>query len=140
MTALEYSSLKVKFMRINIKGTNIELTDELRAHIMEKFSALERFFPDLEADSIITEIEVGKPSQHHRKGDVYRCGVTMEIEGTVLTAEETRGTPHEAIDLVREEIERQIRKLKAKQRDRFLRRARKAARGMKLFRMFRKDE
>ena len=120
-------------MRINIKGTNIELTDDLRSYIIDKFGVLERLFPDLPADGITVEIEIGKPSQHHRKGQVFRCGAVANIEGSVLSADEMRETPQEAIDIVKDEIEQQAKKLKAKQRDRFLRSARKAARGMKVF-------
>ncbi len=127
-------------MRINIKGTNIELSETLRSYIMEKIGGLERFFPDIDEDGIVADVEIGKPSQHHQKGDVYLCDVTMEIQGTILRAEECRETPQEAIDMVKDDIERQARKLKAKRRDTYLRRARKAARRMKLFRFFRREE
>lgn len=127
-------------MNINIKGTQIDLTPELRSYIMEKFGALQRFFPDVDEDAILADIEVGKPSGHHRKGDVYICKINLEIDGEMLRAEESRETPQEAIDMVKDEIERRVRKLKAKRRDKFLRRARKAARRMKGWRFFGRGE
>jgi putative sigma-54 modulation protein len=131
--------LRTLSMKITIKGTNIELTPELREYIMEKFGALERYFQDSDPDTVVADVEIGKPSQHHRKGDVYLCEINVRVGGTLLRAEELRSSIHEAVDLVRDEIERQARRLKSKRRAQFLRRARKVTRAMKYFRFGRKE-
>jgi len=125
-------------MTINIKGTNIQLTQDLQEYIFEKFGQIDRYFPGVSPDGITADVEIGKPSQHHRKGDVYLCDITLSIGGITMHAEEYRETPHDAIDTVKDEIERQAKKMKAKRRDKFLRRARKSARELRMLKWFRR--
>lgn len=121
-------------MRIKIQATNIKLTTELKDYAAEKIISLERFLPKFDPDSIIAEIELEGPSRHHRKGEVFRCEVNLSIGGKLLRAEERGELMTEAIDGARDEIERQVRKKKEKERTKFLRGARKFARRLKLFR------
>lgn len=121
-------------MRITVKASNISLTPELREYALEKIGSLERFFKDTDPDSILVEIEIGRPSQHHRKGEVFRCEVNVSVGKRLLRAEELAETMVGAIDLAYDEIRREVKKMQAKWRDQFLRAARKLARRFKFFR------
>jgi ribosomal subunit interface protein len=121
-------------INITIKATNAKLTDELRSYVLEKFGALGRFFENADPDTVSADVEVGRPSEHHRKGQVCRCEINLRVGGTLLRAEDEGETMYEAIDKVRDAIEREARKLKSKRRALFLRHARTFARRLKSFR------
>lgn len=121
-------------MRIAIRATNINLTPELRKYALEKIGSLERFFKDTAPDSVIVDIEIGRPSRHHRKGEIFRCEVNVSLGKRLLRAEERAASVKGAIDLVRDEIQREAKKLRARRQDQFLRAARKIARRFKFFR------
>lgn len=94
-------------MRITeIKGTNMELTEAIKAYVEEKLMSLEkmceRYVPcDL-------AVEVGKTSNHHQKGDIYLAEVTMSIPGETLRAETEKDDLYAAIDQVKDDLKRQI--------------------------------
>lgn len=120
-------------MRIRVKATNIDLSPDVKNYAIEKITSLERFLPDIQSDSIITEIELGRPSKRHRTGEVFRCEVNLTINGKLLRAEEKGRTIIEAIDKVRDEIEGRVRKTKDKRQTNILRSARKAVGRFKFF-------
>jgi ribosomal subunit interface protein len=103
-------------MNISIKATNLSLTSELKEYAEEKIGALERLLPKQSADAVKVDVEIGKPSKHHRKGEVFRCEVNVTMGKILLRAEEPGQTPFESIDRVRDEIEREVKKMKSKRR------------------------
>lgn len=92
----------------------MELTEAIRAYAEEKASGLEKFIHD---DSATLAIEVGKSSNHHNKGPFMRCEMNLVLSGTVLRSEEEREDLYEAIDVVRDELKRQILDRKERQVD-----------------------
>jgi ribosomal subunit interface protein len=85
-------------MRITkIKATNMEMTDAIRTFVEEKLMALE---PKLErfGESVALDVEVGKTTQHHRKGDVFRCEIQSMFPGKkLIRAEKTNDDLYKAI-------------------------------------------
>ncbi len=120
-------------MKERVVAKNIELEPEIKLYVKEKLKSLEKYFPDISSDEIIAEIDLGRPSKHHRKGDVFRCEINLTISGNLLRAEERGNTLIEVIDRASGEIDRQARKTKEKQKTKFLRGARKLARKIKFF-------
>lgn len=100
---------------ISIKSTGIEFTDAVRVAINKKLLALEKFTEKMRPVAELM-IEVGKPSQHHRKGDVFYAEATLCVPNAVLRAESTAETLYAAIDAVRDDLLRQIKKHKGKLR------------------------
>jgi len=69
-------------MDIRIKATKIELTPEIEASIQDKIGGLEKYF-----DNIIgCEVEVGKTTNHHRKGEIFFAEANLEVPKTVIRA------------------------------------------------------
>jgi len=97
-------------MQINIKTKNITLTDPLREYIDEKIGSLEKFLQGVEP--LIIEVEVGKTSKHHNKGDVFRAEVQIEIPGKLLRAEAVKDDIRKAIVAVKDNLKVQIKKYK----------------------------
>ena len=70
-------------MKFQIKSTNIVLTESLRNYIEEKIGKCERFI-QLENFPLKAYVEIEKITDHHRKGDIFRAEVNMELPGKLL--------------------------------------------------------
>lgn len=102
-------------MRLNIKATNIELTTAIRDYVEEKIGfGLERLL-DSSDTSVLTDVEVGKTTRHHQKGDIFRAEVNLHMAGVNLRAEAEAEDLYSAIDLVQDEISREITSRRQKQ-------------------------
>ena len=97
---------------IQIFGSNIELTDDIKEHIKRELKNLEKFHDGRVAPSI--KVEVGRTTGHHQKGKIFRAEINMPAFGRMLRAEEAAENIHTALNIVKEEIERQIKKFKEK--------------------------
>lgn len=103
-------------MKITIKATNIELTEDLKSFVEEKINSLEKYI-----DGVLEAfVEVGKVTEHHQKGDFFRAEVDLRVPGEILRSEATAEDIQIAINRVKEELQRQIdtyrNKQQAKQR------------------------
>lgn len=97
---------------IQIFGSNLELTEDIKEHIRRELKNLQKFHDHQVAQSI--KVEVGKITAHHKKGKVYRAEINMPAFGRMLRAEEAAENIHTAINIVKEEMERQIKEFKEK--------------------------
>lgn len=105
-------------MNYNIKGTEIEITDELRSYAEKKLAAAEKFLqgdPTAHAD-VECEYAPG------RDGVKYRAEFTVSASGEVYRAHEWANTMHEALDAAAGNLSRELRRDK-KKRQHVLRRA-----------------
>lgn len=109
----------------SIKGTNVELTASIIDTIEKKLLSLakltERMGPATELS-----VEVGKTTKHHKKGPVWRAEATLAVPGKVLRAEVTDIGLYGSIDLLKDDLERQIKAYKEKGRAKVRRGARLA--------------
>lgn len=94
-------------MKINIKATNITLTDAIRDHLNEKLHLLEKILPPGD-ESVIIDAEVGKESRHHKAGEIFKAEVNLHFSGNYLYANAADEDLYAAIDAVRDDITRQI--------------------------------
>lgn len=91
----------------------MELTEAIKDYVNEKIGGLEKFFDNI----IEAKVDVGKTSNHHQKGDVFRAEVNLDVpEKYVLRAEATREDLYMAINEVKDDLQRQIKKYKEKMR------------------------
>lgn len=92
-------------MNINIKATNIELTDTISNYINKRLSSLEKFIKD---EDIFIYAEVGKTTNHHKQGDVFRAEFNIDFSGIKFYAFSEKEDIYEAIDIAKSEIIRKI--------------------------------
>lgn len=97
----------------NIKATNIELTDAIRTYAMEKLSDVEKLL-DPHDTSVYAQIEVGKTTQHHKQGEVFRAEINLSLAGGSLRAESEQEDLYAALDEVKDELKREVRKFRGK--------------------------
>jgi len=95
-------------MKYSTKATGIELTPAISDYCDKRFSAFDRFVSSLSPDAVKCEVEVGKTTQHHKSGDVFRAEVNLHIEGKNFYAVSEKDDLYAAIDEVKDEIVRQI--------------------------------
>lgn len=88
---------------------NLELTPDVEGYLEEKIGKLEKFCDDL----IGVRVDLSK-DMHHRKGEVFRCEVNIHVTRRILRAEESATDLKAAIDIVQEELLRQIEKYKGR--------------------------
>lgn len=103
-------------MQVDIKTKNIELTDAIRSAVEEKMSSLEKKVERF-GESVTAEVEVGKTTHHHHKGDVFRAEVHVRLPGKLVYAENTNEDLYAAVNQAKREAERQIIDYKEKLRD-----------------------
>lgn len=106
-------------MKINIKATGIELTPAISDYVYKKVSMIEKFLPgDIDKSSledIVAQVEVGKPSEHHKAGEgVFRAEVHLSGGGLDVYAVSKEADLYAAIDIVKDEISRNLSELKGK--------------------------
>lgn len=115
-------------MKTNIKATGLELTPALRAYLEEKLTHVERFI-DPGDQSVIANVELGKPSQHHQSGEVFKAEINLHISGGDLYASTEESDLYAAIDIMKDEIISVIKTRKDKQNT-LLRRGGRRIKGM----------
>jgi putative sigma-54 modulation protein len=94
-------------MQVDIKATGMELTEAIRAFIQEKMDMLDartvRF-----GDVVRSEVEVGRTSLHHKKGEIHRAEIHVRLPGKVVYVESSHEDLYTAINQARKEAEREI--------------------------------
>ncbi len=104
-------------MKIIIKKTKITLTPALVNFLKVKLAKVEKFLPDNLKKELPTElfVELGKPSLHHLKGDVFYAELQLTLPGKVLLrAKSKQSDLRKAILEAQEKIIRQLEKYKEK--------------------------
>ena len=102
-------------MKINIKATGFELTPSLKIYIEDKLGGLAKFVKRFDEEGIVEIwLEVGRTTQHHHKGGVFRAEVDLRLPKQVLRAEKESDDIHTAIDMVRDTLHSEIEKYKTR--------------------------
>ncbi|OGF62518.1 ribosomal subunit interface protein [Candidatus Giovannonibacteria bacterium RIFCSPLOWO2_01_FULL_44_40] len=112
-------------MRVLLKGTNIKLLESTREYVDTKLVKMTKKFLARDNEPIALNIEVGKTTRHHKTGKVFRAETNLKIGKTLLRAEALGESLNEAIDLLEEELEREIKKFKERKRALMLKGARR---------------
>lgn len=88
-------------MKINIKATGIELTPAISDYVSKKISALEKYIKNSDA---VAQVEVGRSTQHHKSGEIFRAEVHVAGSGLDLYAVSEQSDLYAAIDIVKDDI------------------------------------
>lgn len=98
-------------MNIALTAKNIEITEAIRAFVDDKIGGLEKVLGHSEVSA---SVEIGKPSKHHRSGDVFYAEVNLKMGGNLLRSEAQRDDLYAAIVEAKDELQTQIKKFKDK--------------------------
>jgi ribosomal subunit interface protein len=98
-------------MNTNIKATNMELTEAINDYVNKRLSSISKF---VKGGEFSVNVEVGKTTNHHKQGDVFRAEFNIEISGEKFYTFSEKEDLYSAIDDAKEEIVRQITSKKDK--------------------------
>lgn len=101
-------------MTVSLKGTGIEITQSIREYLDEKIVRLVQKLAKKSDEIIKLDLEVGRTTRHHRHGKIFRAETKLSIGSNVFYADAVGENLHEAIDLLEEELRREIKKFKNK--------------------------
>lgn len=110
-------------MKINLQGKNFELTETIKDYVLKRITDLEKLLSTIETGGgeVLVNFEVGKSSKHHKSGIVFHSDCLINIDGKKFYASSDKEDIYQAIDEIREELFREIRKNKERKRTLFKR-------------------
>jgi ribosomal subunit interface protein len=108
-------------MKMNIKATGIELTPAVLGYAHKRLSKIGKY---LEGDPVMA-VELGKSTEHHKKGEIFRAEVRIAGSGADFYAEKETSDIYRAIDEVKDEVIHEITRVKGKKLSLMRRGARK---------------
>lgn len=83
-----------------IKTTNMDLTDSLREYVEKRVSTFEKFS---KGDSS-AYVEVGKTTNHHKSGDVYKAEINLTLDGKTYRSTIETTDLYAAIDEAKDDL------------------------------------
>lgn len=103
-------NLPFKKVRVTVRRKNIDITPALQAYIeLKMLKPVRRLVEKVALQALpILDLELGRSTRHHRKGKVYHAEAGLSLDGTLLRAEADDEDIRTAIDLLEEELEREI--------------------------------
>ncbi len=119
-------------MKIILKGKDFEITDSVEDYLRKKIKSLEKLFKNYDEELMKVEMEVGRTTRHHQTGDIFRAEINLSVGGKLFRAESERDDIFAAIDEVRDDLEREIKKFKTKKETISIRGARSFAKQFKI--------
>lgn len=93
-------------MKLNIRGSKIEITDAIKSYLEGKIQKLDKYFEKPE--------EISATIVAKTKGIDQTIEITIPIKKAILRVEESNKDLYSSIDLAVDKLERQIRKNKTK--------------------------
>ena len=98
-------------MQIEVKGRNLQVTDEMREHIDRRFEKIAKQVSELATlDLEVADVNV--------PGDPIAAEAVLTVKGTQLRAKEVSKDAKHAINLVGDNMERQVKRHREKRRGR----------------------
>ena len=107
-------------IKINVKATNVDLTDEIHDYVVQKITNLGKLlqgFQDQGAE-VLVQFEVAKTTNHHQSGEkLFRadCNIAINGVGDFYSSQEEQDL-FAAIDGVKDKLFREIKRGKNKKR------------------------
>ncbi|MFC1663881.1 ribosome hibernation-promoting factor, HPF/YfiA family [Patescibacteria group bacterium] len=100
-------------MKFSLKTTNLELTPDIYGHLEKTINSLDKFIENV--DSVVQAwVEIGRISQHHRSGKIYRVEVQIRLPGKSVRSEAVAKTIFQAINEVKDKLQRELKQYKGK--------------------------
>ena len=111
-------------MKLNLKNKDLKITPAIENYLQKKIASLEKFVKKFNQDLIKADAELGRTTRGQKTGEIFRAEINLVIGGQFFRAEAASDNLYAAIDEVRDDLERQIKKFSAKKSTIFIRGAR----------------
>ncbi len=103
-------------MILNIKATKTTLTAGLREYVEKKLKPLDKLIGG-DADKAMVRVEIGRTTNHHKKGEVYRAEIKISMGKANLYADASDEDIYAAIDAAKDEVLSELKSFKTKTSD-----------------------
>ncbi len=100
-------------MSINIKTTNISAETEAEQYLMKKLESLNKLV-DFNADNVTAHAELGKTTNHHKSGDIFRAELNLKMGKASFRSVSEKEDIHAAIDAMKDQLAQEIKTEKDK--------------------------
>jgi putative sigma-54 modulation protein len=100
-------------MRIDVKGRNLPVTDDVRAHVQARFRKVSRQVSEL----AVLEVEIYE-ERNPANPDRHVAEVTLHLKGVTLRARDASPELTHSINLCADELARQVKRHRVKRRKR----------------------
>jgi ribosomal subunit interface protein len=101
-------------MQIKTKATNIVLNSEIEDYLSKKIDSVSKILTD--NDNLLFEVELGRTTNHHQTGDIFRAEINLSFDGNHFRAESENADLYSAIDEARDDISNALRSFKNKKK------------------------
>ncbi|MBI2035636.1 MAG: ribosome-associated translation inhibitor RaiA [Candidatus Liptonbacteria bacterium] len=102
-------------MRITVKATKLVLTPALNVFIEKRLARLSKLLKSWDdRGSVLLRVEVARTTRHHKKGDVFRAEVNLDMPSKVLRAEAENNDIRIAVNEAYKKLEGEVKKIKGK--------------------------
>lgn len=95
-------------MKVNIKATHTKLTPAVEDRIARVYERLEKLANVGDPEALKCDVEVGKITEHHRKGNIFRAEINFTAAGKYFRAVAEGETEVAALDLAHDEIKHEL--------------------------------
>lgn len=99
-----------KYMRITVKGRNIEITDAIRSYAEEKIGKALSCYDQIQSIEVVLNV-----TKNPSVAQGHSAEVLCKIPSGSIQAEESAESMYASIDLVADKLLRQVKKFKDKQ-------------------------
>jgi ribosomal subunit interface protein len=89
------------------------MTPDIEEYLTSRVESVEKFLQHYQDEVILVECEIDR-STHHKKGEVFRVEINLSVAGKLYRSEETNIDVRAAIDIAKDQLEKQIRRSKTK--------------------------
>lgn len=100
-------------MRLNLKATNITLTDDVRSYLEKRLLTLDKLIA-IEDPAVMIDVELGRSTKHHQSGDIFFAEINVYRGKETFRAVSNRPDLNSAIDDMRDEIAGELSARKGK--------------------------
>ena len=94
----------------------MELTPAINNYTAKKITQLEKFVNAADTSASV-DVEVGKTTNHHQAGDVFRAEFNLFVGGKQYNAVSEKEDLYAALDDVKDEVAHELSKSKTRKRD-----------------------
>lgn len=101
-------------INIHIKTTNLTLTPEIKDYLDKKMEGLEKLI-DPNDTSVSCQVELGRTSNHHKSGDIFRAEINLRKDGKQFRAVSEQDTLMASMDEAKDQIIEEFKSYKSKQ-------------------------
>lgn len=101
-------------MKNNVKAVNISMTPAISDYLEKKLAHLDKFVSPEHKEEVMCYVDLGKTTNHHKNGDLFKCEFTVHVGGKSFRATSEKDDLYAAIDTVNYEMAEELRSFKAK--------------------------